>query len=497
MPNAKRSFLTEPEVFRPDDPAAASRALRRGELRRLARGLYTTNLDEPAEQLLRRRWIDVAALYFPGAVIADRSAIEARPAADGSLFLDSGPRPLRPKPVELPGLRLRPRAGPGPVDGDMPFGALFRSGDARAALDNMRSSRARGGIARTMSRAELEEWLERIARNRGEDDLLKLRDEARALAPSLGAEEAQGRFDRLVAALLGTGDTRLVTEPGIARGRRQPFDAARVGLFEVLHGALAGHIAPLRPEPEDPNRVFAFYETYFSNFIEGTEFEVEEAEEIVFEGVIPEERPEDAHDILGTFGVVTDPALRTRVPTDADDFAELLRLLNRRILEARPHKRPGEWKRRPNKAGGTSFVAPDLVPGTLREAWGFYSTLPAGFPRAVFALFASSEVHPFADGNGRVSRALLNAELSAAGQCRIAIPLCFRSDYLGALRALSRQGRPEPLLRAMERAQRWASLVDWSTLATAAVQLSETNALVPSEEAEERGLILRDPPQVR
>ena len=75
----------------------------------------------------------------------------------------------------------------------------------------------------------------------------------------------------------------------------------------MLHGALAGHVATRRPEPADPERVFAFFEAYFSNFIEGTEFEIDEAEEIVFGGVIPEERPADAHDVLGTFGVVTDP----------------------------------------------------------------------------------------------------------------------------------------------------------------------------------------------
>lgn len=495
MPRAKATFLNQPEVFRPDDPAAASRALRRGEIRRLARGLYTTNLDEPVERLLRRRWIDVVPLYFPGAVIVDRSAVEGRPASDGSLILDTGPRSSRPRSVTLPGLWLRPRPGPGPIEGDMPFGGLHRSGEARTALDNVRPSRARKGVARTLSSAELEEWLERIARNRGEEDLLRIREEARGLAPLLDARVEEERLDRLIAALLGTGDTRLVTEPGRARGRREPFDAGRAGLFEILHGALAGYVAPLRPEPADPNRVFAFYEAYFSNFIEGTEFEVEEAEEIVFEGVIPEERPEDAHDILGSFGVVTDPALRTRVPTDADDFAELLRTLNRRILEGRPDMRPGEWKQRAKRAGGTSFVAPDLVPGTLREAWGFYSTLPPGFPRAVFALFASSEVHPFADGNGRVSRALLNTELSAVGQCRAVIPLCFRGDYLGALRALSRQDNPEPLLRAIERAQRWSSLVDWSTQEVAGAQLAQTNALVPPDEAEERGLILREPPQ--
>lgn len=494
MASVKHEFLKEPEVFRPADVGAASRASRRGELRRLARGLYTWNLDEPVEQLLRRRWIDVAALYFPDAVLVDRSAVEARPAADGSVFLDSGPEPVYPRSLRLPGLTLKPRSGPGPVDGDMQFGPLWRSGEARTALDNARPSRARGGVARTLGSTGLEEWLERIARNRGEADLLQIRDEARGLAPALSAEVEQGRLDELIAALLGTGDAGLETETGRARGRRQPFDAARVGLFETLRGALAAHLAPARPEPADPERVFAFFESYFSNFIEGTEFEVGEAEEIVFSGVVPADRPEDAHDILGTFGVVTDPDLRSRTPADAADFAELLQLLNRRILEQRPSKSPGEWKQRPNRAGGTSFVAPDLVLGTLAEAWSFYETLPPGFPRAVFAMFAVSEIHPFADGNGRVCRALLNAELSAAGQCRIVIPLCFRADYLGALRAMSRQSNPDPLIRMADRAQRWASLVDWSTLPRATNQLKASNALVPPDEAEEQGLLLRDPP---
>lgn len=62
---------------------------------------------------------------------------------------------------------------------------------------------------------------------------------------------------------------------------------------------------------------------------------------------------------------------------------------------------------------------------------------------------------------------------------------------------MSRQGTPDPLLRALERAQRWASLVDWSTMQGALAQLERTNALVPPDEAEERGAILLDPPPRR
>ncbi len=494
MPDANRDFLSEPEVFRPADTAAASRAVRSGRLRRVARGFYTADLETPVEQLVSRNWIEVASIAFPGAVIVDRSAVEGRPAADGSLFVDSGPEPRNPSPVRLPGLVVKPRAGPGRLPGDMQFGPLARSGEGRTALDNVRASRARSGVARTLTRAELEEWLERIARNRGEAGLLQIRDEAAAIAADLDAEEERQRLDDLIGSLLGTGEARLVTAAGRARGRRAPFDATRVELFEQLHGALAGHIAVDRPEPPDPNRVFAFFEAYFSNFIEGTEFDVAEAEAIVFRGEVPDERPEDAHDVIGTFAAATEPGLRARVPADAEDLATLLQRLNRKVLEWRPALRPGEWKNRANRAGGTVFVAPELVVGTLRQAWRFYETLPAGFARGTFALFAVSEVHPFADGNGRVARLLLNAELSAAAQCRVVIPLSFRTDYLGALRALSRNGDTGPLLRAVDRAQRWAALVEWSSMERASAQLEAANALAsPTGEAE---AILRDPPNI-
>lgn len=482
-----------PEIFRPDDAAAASRATKRGEIRRLARGLYTWNLDEEPEKLIRRRWMDVAGLYFPGAVLVDRSAVEGRPADDGSLFLDAGPGHKGSRPIELPGLVLRPRTGPGRTDGDMEFGPLFRSSQGRTALENVRPSRARTRIARTLSRRELEEWLDRLASTRGEDELLRIRDEARTLAGPLGLNEEQRDLDQLIGSLLGTRDAELVSAPGKARAARTPFDRERVDLFARLHEELAGHVAPVRDEPPDPEQVFAFFEAYFSNFIEGTEFEIEEAERIIFEGAIPVERPKDAHDIRGTFAVVTDPSMRTRIPTDADDLEDLIKTLNRRILEGRPEMKPGEYKTVPNRAGSTSFVHPDLVEGTLREAWGYYETLEGGFQRGVFAMFLVTEVHPFADGNGRVARALMNEEFSVVGQCRVLVPLSFRTDYLGALSSMSRRRDATPLLRMVERAQRWAALIEWTSMDLAVSQLESTNALLSPEEADEFGRLLRDP----
>ena len=38
----------------------------------------------------------------------------------------------------------------------------------------------------------------------------------------------------------------------------------------------------------------------------------------------------------------------------------------------------------------------------------------------------------FDDGNGRLARIMVNAELSAAGQVRVVIPTSFRDNYLAA-----------------------------------------------------------------
>lgn len=468
-----------PELFRPEDARWASRAARRGEIRRLARGLYSTNLDEPAERLVRRRWHEVAALYYPGAVIVDRSAVKAGPTADGSLFLDVGPGTSGGRPLVLPGLTIRSRGGPGPVPGDTEFAGLFIASPARAALDNLRPSRARSGEPRTLRRDEIEEWLDRLARNRGDEALNELRDRARAIVPSLDAEAELRKLDSLIGALLGTRDSsRIVTGVGRARAAGVGYDRDRLTLFETLRSELASQTFPEPRESPDPLRLAAFFEAYFSNWIEGTEFEVEEAERIIFEGVEPPDRPRDAHDIRGTFEAVLDSRLRSSPPGDADEFEDYLQIAHRRVMGGRPEIGPGRYKRAANRAGLTTFVRPDLVRGTLREGFTILKTLEPGLARAAFAMFLVTEVHPFADGNGRVARLLMNAELSSISLARIMIPLPYRGEYVSALKALSQNGYPRPLWRMLDRAQRWAGLIDWSDHDIASDQLNRSNALV-------------------
>ena len=485
-----------PEAFVSDTAISrhVSRAVKAGRLRRLASRLYTRNLTDRPEAVVGRNLWHIVAGYFPGALVADRTGLENAPADDGSVCLvtEAGQN------IELPGHTLRPRRGVAPLASDRPFIAgLFLSSPARAYLENMRPSRARGGLlSRTLARRAIEERLDTLIRRSGEEAVNRLRDEIRAAGPALGMEGEAAGLDALIGALLGTRKAELSAPAAIARHRGRPYDPDRLVLFRTLHAALRDYppLARLAPEREpEGNATLAFYEAYFSNFIEGTEFAVEEAADIVFRGVIPNERPQDAHDVLGTWRIVSDAREMTRTPADAAALDGLLKTRHAAIMASRPDMRPGAFKLTGNRAGSTVFVAPELVAGTLEQGFAFLRGLETPFQRATFIMFLAAAVHPFTDGNGRTARIMMNAELVAAGEERIVIPTVYRANYLAALKALSQGGRPDPLIRVLDYAQRWTTAVSWRSVEETQHELDACNAFLDSTAAEEEGRRLRMP----
>jgi hypothetical protein len=97
-------------------------------------------------------------------------------------------------------------------------------------------------------------------------------------------------------------------------------------------------------------------------------------------------------------------------------------------------------------------------------------------PAVVFAECEAPLVHPFDDGNGRVARVMMNAELASGGQSRIIIPTVFRDDYLGGLRQLTRRGDSSVLIKALRYGHDYTARIDFSTLSRATEMLHETNA---------------------
>lgn len=320
---ARRIVDAMPEAFVSNSRISKEvhRRVASGQLRKLASRLYTSNLEDPAEAVVRRNLWSIVAGYFPGAVVADRTALELLPASDGSVCLVCA----QGADIELPGIVLRVRRGASPQEDDRPFmgQGLHLSSPARTYLDNLCLSRARGGrVARTLSRPELETHLERMMATAGVEGLNRVRDDARRIAPLLNRADQQETLDR---------------------------------------------------------------------------------------------------------------------------------------------------------------------------GFAIYRDLPSAFHRAVFMHGLVAEVHPFADGNGRLARVMMNAELVSSNEERIVIPTVYRGNYVAALRALSAGHSAEPAVRMLAYAWRFTNALDWAGLGETTEQLRACHAFEEESSAEEKGVRLQLP----
>ena len=405
-----------PEVFLStrEQSTTISRMVKAGTARKIGPKLYTRNMKDKPEAIVSRNLRPIVALLMPGAVVSHRTAFENRAAPDGSVFL-SGPYPRR---IQLPGIVLRQVEGKGAVEGDTPYmGTLYLASRPRTFLENLLLSRQSDKIKKTVGRDGVEARLADMLRISGDDAINQLRDQARAIAPVLGLEEQFRTLDSLAGALLGSRPARSLSAPAaLAYAAGEPYDPNRLPVFEALLAGLRSTSVVNRPDNAAEPPAFhnaAFFDAYFSNYIEGTDFSVDQAIRIVFHHEMPPDRPQDAHDVLGTYRLVASQDEMHRRPKDFDDFLAILKRRHSLIMESRPDKLPGQFKNMNNQAGSTMFVSRELVPGTLRQGFGMYQALSEPFARALFVMFLVAEVHPFMDGNGRMARVMMNAELIA------------------------------------------------------------------------------------
>jgi len=478
------AFDAETLGERPERAVAAGRA------RRLARGLYTTDLKRQPEQIVREHRWEIVGHFIPDAIVTDRSGGPAV-IIDETLFVVSN---TRSRPLILPGLRVSPRAGHVALDDDPIWpGGLRKASAARALVENLARSRSSNRPSRTLSDAELADWIAVLAQHHTSAQLNTIRDRARSIAEQFEVDRFK-TLDIFIGAALGTSPAPQTGPLLIARASGRDWDVKRVALFEEIATQLTernlsempGHLAVL-----DPKRVREqpFFEAYFSNFIEGTQFTLDAAVRIVIEGEIPEERPADAHDVMNTYELITRPVEPILART-GEDFIALIASQHERLMRDRPEMRPGQLKQIANRVGSFTFVAPEQVTGTLLRGWERGEQISNPFARALYAMFLVSEVHPFDDGNGRIARLAMNSELSAAGEHRILVPIISRNDYLNGLRRCSRDGDAELLVRVLNELWQWSSAIDFSDLAVARVELDGTNALIDPADAERAGVHL-------
>lgn len=444
-------------IFSSSDSATSqqiSKLEKEGTIRKLANRVYTSNLEDTPEDITRRNLFHILGHLYPGALLSHRSAFEFAPTATEQIFLTY----TYTRKAQLPGITVRLLAGHKPIKGDTIFsGELYLSQRERALLENMESSRKPGPDSKTLTYPEIEEKLEQIIRVNGEDELNAVRDKARKIAKEVGLIKEFTKLNKIISALLTTKPSSILKSPvASARAFGVPYDPARIQLFESLFTALKQQEFQHREEKNTTTaayRNFAFYESYFSNYIEGTVFEIEEAKRVIETQKPLPSRNEDSHDVLGTYQIVSNSREMKIVPSTKEELVKVLQYRHQILLSAREDKKPGKFKDKNNRAGDTSFVEMELVTGTLYKSFDYYQALTHPFAKAAYIMFVISEVHPFLDGNGRIARVMMNAELSTASQTKIIIPTVYREDYLGGLRRLTRNQDPSVYIRMLNRAQ--------------------------------------------
>ncbi len=273
----------------------------------------------------------------------------------------------RGREARLPGMTALARTGAGPLDGDIALpGGLYQASKGRALAENTRPSRSRGGrIRRTLDWAELGDWIDRLCQIDGAQRLAGYREKAEQIAEAVDApREDVRKLSQMIGAALGTQQVRTPSRALTARQAALPYDQERIRRFGRLITSLRESAPQNRPvrDPRDARYAYLpFFEAYFSNFIEGTEFELAEAIAVVYQDKKIPGRGDDSHDLIGTYRVVSDLDEMTTLASTPDEFLQLLRSRHSTILGGRPDRRPGFFKEAINRAGESVFVLPGLV----------------------------------------------------------------------------------------------------------------------------------------
>lgn len=437
-----------------------------GKIRRIYQGIYTDNLIDPIEKIVKTHWMQIVTHIVSDGILSFRTAVDLKPCPYKNgldiIFVTSSYT----KTITVPGLVIKVYKGNYDTFSEHVLPHLAKSNIPRMLLENLTSVKsAELKALKTIGESGVEKYLARELQFHGEKRLNQIRDKAKEIGLKLGYQNEYHKLTKTISALLSTHNASLLkTSYAKSVAEKEPYDEERLHSFENLSIYLQKCLFKKREYQFTTTsfRNLSFFESYFSNFIEGTEFVIDEAEDIVFKGVEIHQRHADSHDILANYYLTNDFSEMNKTPRNASEFLELLKSRHAYLMKERPEKQPGEFKVKSNRAGNTVFVEPENVVGTLKKGFEMYQLLTEGLPKALFMHYLISEVHPFNDGNGRLSRIMMNAELVKEGLFKIIMPTVCRENYLGALRRATRDQYFQSYCKVMDQAQAYTETIHWA-----------------------------------
>jgi Fic family protein len=215
------------------------------------------------------------------------------------------------------------------------------------------------------------------------------------------------------------------------------FQDKAAGLLQAI-AAKKERLAALRPLSQAAlqalQKAYDVHLTYTSNAIEGNTLTWRETAEVIEHGITVGGKPLRDH----LEAVDHYEALQWMRGLAAKDTAideATVRELHRRIVFRSQPELGGIYSTLPRRIAGSPVVFPNpaKIPQLMQE-YGEWLAKAAPEPVASFdAHFRLVAIHPFADGNGRTARLLMNLMLLRGGYPPVAVRLEERKTYLDTL----------------------------------------------------------------
>ena len=190
--------LNQEIIFSSSDSSISkkiAKAEKQGKIKKIAPRIYTTNLRDSEEYIIKRHFFDILKWRFPEAVISHRSASELRPTESGNFFLTSN---YTKKITDLKGFTINVMKGKTALKSDVNLGGIYASSEWRWMLENMQISRKKGGESKTFPIEYIEDKLEKIIIREGEEGINKFRDKAKEIAVQLGFDDEFKKLNRII-----------------------------------------------------------------------------------------------------------------------------------------------------------------------------------------------------------------------------------------------------------------------------------------------------------
>lgn len=195
--------------------------------------------------------------------------------------------------------------------------------------------------------------------------------------------------------------------------------------------------------------------SYNTNAIEGSELTLKETGDVIEKGIWPVEKSKQ--DIAEALGV--DEAITFIRKTKEHISLDLIKEIHK-IVFKNSKDFAGEFRKRGEEVvvrTGAGIIVHEGSPSSrviplLKELIGWYNKYKGEYPGILLAAVIHNQfenIHPFADGNGRIGRILLNNILLKNNLPPLNIDLKNQKEYYATLQAYENEGNIRPTIELM------------------------------------------------